>query len=1485
MRRFLLFGVALAGITAFVFLLKKASGKQPDVPRDQVIQGRLGGDEDEEEDHDGYDGAAARDQFEFERIKDPALGYVPMERLMTAVDYTSRTKEAARMNRTAKTASVLSWQERGPIYDLVGASGNSRGGSSSTSGRTAAVLIDTLNDPSGNTAFCGGIAGGLWKCTNFLSTIPNWQHVDDRFDNLAISSICQNPANPSVLYFSTGEATSNIDAVYGGGVWKSTNGGTTWTKLPAGTGFLRSFKIACDAAGNVFLAHRSTGTPASFAAGLYRSSDGGTSWQNITPALLTSSNTICTDIEISTTGKLHASFGYRIAAGSTKVQHVYTNSPATVTASAGWVASTGLRTFSTVDSAYRLELATRGDVLYGVTVNTAGNLDSCYKSVDGGATWTKQNTTAFTTGILNGQGWYNLTLQINPSNFSEVLVGGLDLYKSADNGATFPTRMTYWISNLPYVHADHHFMQWWTAGAESRIVIGSDGGVFYSNDAGATFSDKNRNLAIKQFYDGGIHPAAGSPYLLAGAQDNGVHALTNPGLSYSTEVYGGDGCFVHINQQNPQIQFGSYVYNTYRRSTDGGATWSSISFSSSAGLFANPYDYDDGQNVLYASWGTQGGANNQILRWTDANTSTNASLLTLPGLSGGNPSTFKVSPFTKDRVFIGSSTGKLIRLDNAKTVTSANVNTNATSIAGAAFPTANLSCVNTGSSDNYLVATFSNYGVSHVFYSTDGGRNWTKIDGNLPDIPVRWALFDPQDNGRLFLATEAGVYSTDAVNGAGTVWNPDTNFPTVRTDVLKIRLSDNTVVAATHGRGLFTAAIPALPEIRFNSPFQTMAEATTGTTDCRGYRDYTVNVSSVAPPTGDATVTYTLQSGSTAIQGVDFDITTNGSFSSPSLQQVFQSGVGGTKTLTVRVYDDDAIEPVKNVTINFSVSGSTDAFAGPYNSFTLTIQDNDAPPSTPSALVSVGATSTGSVSTPFDATQQTKRTQMLYKASELTALGLTAGPITKVAFNIISKASTRPYQNFSIKMGLTSTAYLYNSAGPSFNNVSTATVKSIASYTTVSGWNTFVLDNSFTWDGVSNLVIETCYDNGTTDANNAADGTSIYSDGSASAISEFIFANNLACGSAYSSFSLYGSGTKPQIQLQIGNPVATTLNTAKTSYFGPDFDVPYYDNSLNIIARIASLSGFNYGCTQTTIDREGTSAQPFWNNNPANYLASKTVRVVPTINNTSGQYQITLYYSAAEKAGWEAATGQSWNNIKLIKVKSAIQNYTPATPAPDGANAVEIVTPVLGTYGPDYTVTGTFSSGFSGFGVGIPGNNPLPVTLLSFTGRLTNSTALLNWSTSTEQNAKSFDVEKSTDGITYYKIGEVKAAGISSTQKDYSLPDEKLSRMNYYRLRMNDLDGRSVLSKVVLLSYNAAGQNVWVVNNPFGQYIDLRLAKDAASVKLQLLNAAGSLVEEKTFVNTSGLVHWNLNKNLSNGTYVLRSVVDGVAFTAKLMKQ
>ncbi|MEO5648250.1 MAG: hypothetical protein ABIQ56_07785, partial [Chitinophagaceae bacterium] len=173
---------------------------------------------------DAYDSPREREIQEFEKLKDPALGYVPYERLYEAMKYTDQLKASP----DARTL-ILNWTERGPSFDSVGPSnGNLRGTFISgtnppgtyTAGRIRAVLMDPT-DATNNTVFVGGVAGGLWKTANFLSTSPTWVNVDDFFSNLAVSSICIDPSNTNIMYFSTGEPASNSDAVLGKGVWKS----------------------------------------------------------------------------------------------------------------------------------------------------------------------------------------------------------------------------------------------------------------------------------------------------------------------------------------------------------------------------------------------------------------------------------------------------------------------------------------------------------------------------------------------------------------------------------------------------------------------------------------------------------------------------------------------------------------------------------------------------------------------------------------------------------------------------------------------------------------------------------------------------------------------------------------------------------------------------------------------------------------------------------------------------------------------------------------------------------------------------------------------------------------------------------------------------------------------------------------------------------------------------------------------------------------
>jgi len=179
----------------------------------------------------------------------------------------------------------------------------------------------------------------------------------------------------------------------------------------------------------------------------------------------------------------------------------------------------------------------------------------------------------------------------------------------------------------------------------------------------------------------------------------------------------------------------------------------------------------------------------------------------------------------------------------------------------------------------------------------------------------------------------------------------------------------------------------------------------------------------------------------------------------------------------------------------------------------------------------------------------------------------------------------------------------------------------------------------------------------------------------------------------------------------------------------------------------------------------------------------------------------------------------------------------------------------------------------------------LPVKLINFEGHLLNNLITLDWQTGSENNSKNFIVEKSIDGKNFYSIGSINAVGNITSQKDYSLIDNKVSDINYYRLKIVNLDGSFVYSNIILVKKATAQQFVWVITNPFKDYIDIRFARAAKISKLQLITMDGKVITEKLLQNATGQQRWQLSNHLRNGTYVLRIVSDGIVFTNKVVSQ
>lgn len=736
--------------------------------------------EDEEGGLSKYDRMDLAIAQEVEMTKDPALGFVPRERLAIALEQIERSQFSR------SSIAGTEWKERG---------------SNNVGGRTRAVLFDP-NDGTNRRVFAGSVSGGLWQCQDITAYDPQWEPIDDLFANLAVTTIAYDPTNTNTLYFGTGEGFFNGDAVRGDGIWKSTDGGSTWTQLSSttGNGFDYVQKIVVADNGDVYAATRSRFCNVG---GIYKSTNGGSSWSNVligngAPCGGSAQYEWASDIEIADNGDLYASMGL----GYTDGIYKSTDDGAT------WTQLTG---GGLPSSDYeRIELACAPSdsntvlaVMQDATPSGSNDCLGIYLSTDGGSTWSTLTMAidhASGNEFTRGQSWYDLIAAFDPNDANRIYLGGVDIYLSEDQGSTWNTVGQWYGDMHQEVHADQHAI-YFLPGSSDLLLLGNDGGVYYSDDAGSsnpTLTPKNRGYNTLQLYAADISPTANEPKLLGGAQDNGSHRIENRGVTYSVEVTGGDGAFCHIDQNDAQYWITSYVYNQYRISSDSGKDFSTVNYSGSIGRFINPTDYDDDANILYCA-----GANSRYVRWNDPHSG--SSFDNVSASWSGQVSTITVDDQNAHTVWFGTGSGEVYEVYDAHSGSPTFVNRT-----GGWSGTPYVSGIAIDPSDtNHLLVTFSNYGVSSIYETTDGGSNWTNVDVNgFPDMPVRDVLISPNSSSEALIATELGVWSTNNLNGASTVWGAtNTGLANVRVDQLNRRSSDNLVVAATHGRGFYTSDV------------------------------------------------------------------------------------------------------------------------------------------------------------------------------------------------------------------------------------------------------------------------------------------------------------------------------------------------------------------------------------------------------------------------------------------------------------------------------------------------------------------------------------------------------------------------------------------------------------------------------------------------------------------------------------------------------
>jgi len=745
---------------------------------------------------------------------------------------------------------------------------NSGAGDRWVAGRVTALAAA----PDGS-LFAGGADGGVWKSTDGGN---HWTPTTDDQRTLSIGSLLVVPnTHGYTVYAGTGEANTSSDSYAGIGVLRSTDGGSSWSKVGGAelNGAL-IFRLAQD--GTKILAATSHG--------LYSfDTASSTAWAAVLqPAGTTPINgnfnlkvgNMITDVAVipGTGGaRVLAVAGWRGGA-PTNGLYLSSNGGSTFTFIAnpqGWVpakaegrttlaySSAGDRLYAIIQSPYLLNVGTNGQtLLQGVYESGNGNpsgpwtriADSLKLASSGSAQFIPRIGPGYQPGV---QAWYNQFLAVDPANKDHVYLGLEEVYETQNDGANWKTIAPYWnfgfncFSYSPFegtcdhdgAHPDQHA----AIIAGGRLIVGNDGGVYarpLTDHRSGHWTNLNQHLDVLQFYSAN-GSADGNVY--GGLQDNGsAKIFTSPTpiqddrgntiLVNGVQVFGGDGGYTIVDPTNSNHVITEYVGLTVLKSTDGGTNWQFIVPADPNPRFiapiamdrSNPSHLVSGGAIVWSSdagiAGTTGWQNifdtRTAVGGNAASQVTALDAVTIGGVEyvaaawcGPCNASFSTGlGFRAGIVMLNNSGGTWHSTSQSCTV--------APACPATGIPNRYISGVRIDTADpTHAYISLSGYsrkwmigpddpGVGHVFETSNGGATWGNVSGNLPDVPMDDIVYR---GGKLTVATDFGVF-TSSDNGAN--WSVyGTNFPHVVVDQLTEDPNGN-LVAATHGRGIWTIAAP-----------------------------------------------------------------------------------------------------------------------------------------------------------------------------------------------------------------------------------------------------------------------------------------------------------------------------------------------------------------------------------------------------------------------------------------------------------------------------------------------------------------------------------------------------------------------------------------------------------------------------------------------------------------------------------------------------
>ena len=692
-----------------------------------------------------------------------------------------------------KSAIISTAKGTGTILDSGGPSGWTALGpapiTGSFSGNVSGRLTGLATDPTNfNTIYAAAAGGGIWKTTDGGTS---WLPLTDSQVTTAIGAVAVAPSNHLVVYAGTGESNNSGDSLYGRGILKSADGGATWT-LGGNSLFdrLSTARIVVSPTDpNTVYAAMSWGVYNGFInggnTGVWKSTDGGTTWSNTTAGVSTTDE--YSDLVMDPTNPLvlYAAVGTLFGGAANGVYK-------TTDGGASW-ALAGNFPSGNADGRIALAIApSNASELFAAVENPQnGGLLRMEKSTDGGASWSQLTGTP---DFTSGQGWYDLVLAVSPTDANRVFAagssnsGGFGIIESTNGGTSWADISLSTSPNGP--HTDAHAFAY---EANGKLLEGNDGGIWRLDNPSPTspqWTDLNGNLNITQVEGVGVDPNNANSVII-GTQDNGTSQYN--GTSWA-QTLGGDGGIARIDPVTPSTRYSEFTGISLRITKDGGASWASATggIGNDNAQFYVPYTLDP-SNHLRLVLGTS-----RVYETTNQGTS----WVAISGvLSPSTITAVAVAPTAPSTIFVAYADGTVWGTTNDGASWS-----NLTTGLAAGLQIHGIAVDPNSSSTVYL--TSWTFGADQVWKGTGGGTSWSNISHNLPDIPAHAIALDGRSSPTiLYVGTDAGVF--ESKDGGGTWALFKTGLPNVSVYDMQLSAADNVLTVGTHGRGVWQVPITA----------------------------------------------------------------------------------------------------------------------------------------------------------------------------------------------------------------------------------------------------------------------------------------------------------------------------------------------------------------------------------------------------------------------------------------------------------------------------------------------------------------------------------------------------------------------------------------------------------------------------------------------------------------------------------------------------